>query len=215
MKYDFHITNLFEKRGEKIMDIMKIINQAISVLMNPKQALQKVKNEKVETMDIIMYLAIVGIPTLIGFILGYGVIGYGGYYLGASVGAAIIYYIVAIIGIIVFGFILNAIAPTFKSKQNNMQALKLVAYSATPWLLAGIFYLHPAIWFLATLAGLYGLYILYIGIPILFETPKEQHIPFLIISIVIYVIIMGLVWSIAWQIWWRVAWGSTIPYYGW
>jgi len=194
------------------MDIMKIINQAISVVTNPKEALQKAKNEKVEMKDIIMYLAIVGIPTLIGFILGYGVIGYSTYFLGASVGAGIVYYIIAIIGIIVFGFILNAFAPTFKSKQDKMQALKLVAYSSTPWLLAGIFYLYPPIWFLATLAGLYGLYILYIGIPILMETPKEQQIPFLLVSIVIYVIIMGVVWSIAWQIWWRVSLGSTIPY---
>lgn len=194
------------------MDIMKIINQAISVLMNPKEALQKAKKEKVETMDIIMYLAIVGIPTLIGFILGYGVIGYGGSFLGASIGAAIVYYIMAIIGIVVFGFILNAIAPTFKSKQDKMQALKLVAYSATPWLIAGIFYFHPSIWFLATLAGLYGLYILYIGIPILMETPKDQHIPYLLVAIVIYVIIMGAVWTIANQIWWRVYWSSAIPY---
>ena len=198
------------------MDIMKIINQVISVLMNPKEALKKVKNEKVEIMDIIIYLGIVGIPTLIGFILGYGVIGYGGAFLGISVGAAIIYYIVAIIGIIVFGYILNAFAPTFKSKQDKMQALKLVAYSSTPWLVAGIFYLHPSIWFLPALAGLYGLYILYIGIPILMETPKEQHIPFLLVAIVIYIIIMGAVWTIANQIWWRVYWSTvyipTWPY---
>jgi hypothetical protein len=194
------------------MDIMKTINQAISVLLNPKQALQNVKNEKMEMMDIILYLAIVAIPTLLGFILGYGVIGYGGFYLGASVGAAILYYIIAIIGIIVFGFILNAFAPTFKSKQNQMQALKLVSYAATPWLLAGIFYLHPSIWFLATIAGLYGLYILYIGIPILMETPKDQQIPFLIVAIVIYIIIMAVVWQIAWNIWWRISWGSVIPY---
>jgi hypothetical protein len=186
------------------MDIMKIINQAISVLTNPKEALKKAKKEKVELMDIVIYLAIVGIPTLIGFIIGYGVIGYSGAFLGASIGAAIIYYIVAIIGIIVFGFILNAFAPTFKTKQDKMQALKLVSYSATPWLIAGIFYFHPSIWFLATLAGLYGLYILYIGIPILMETPKEQHLPFLIVSIIIYVIIMGVVWQIAWQIWWNI-----------
>jgi len=194
------------------MDIMKIINQAISVLTNPKQALQKAKTEKVETMDIIFYLAIVGIPTLLGFIIGYGFIGYGGHFLGASVGVAILYYILAIIGIVAFGYILNAFAPTFKSKQNLMQALKLVSYAATPWLIAGIFYLHPSIWWLATLAGLYGIYILYIGIPILMETPKDQQIPFLIVAIVIYIIIMGVVWQIAWNVYWRIAWGSVFPY---
>lgn len=191
------------------MDIMKIINQAISILVNPKDALEKAKKDKFETMDIIIYLGIVGIPTLIGFILGYGAIGYSTYFLGASIGGAIVYYILAIIGIIVFGFILNAFAPTFKSKQNKMQAMKLVAFSATPWLLAGIFYIYPPIWFLATLAGLYGLYILYIGIPIYMETPKDQQIPYLIVAIVIFIIIMGAVWTIANQIWWRVYWSSV------
>ena len=194
------------------MDLMKIINQAKSVLLNPKGALQNAKNDKVETMEIIMYLAIIGVPTLIGYIIGYGVIGFRGVFIGASVGAAIAYYIVAIIGIIAFGYIINVFAPTFKSKQNNMQALKLVTFSSTPWLLAGIFYLYPPIWFLVLLAGLYGLYILYIGIPIFMETPKDQHIPYLIVSIIIFIVIMSIVFFIANQIWWSVYWGPVAPY---
>ncbi len=195
------------------MDLMKIFNQAISLITNPKVALKNAQNQQVETKDIIMYLGIVGIPTLLGFILGYGVIWYGawGPLLGASIGAAIAYYIIAIIGIIVFGYVFNAFAPTFKSRQNQMQAFKLVAYAATLWLLAGIFYLYPPIWFLVPLAGLYGLYILYVGIPIFMGTPQDQHIPYLIVSIVIYAVIMFVVWLIASQIWWRVVWGSIYP----
>ncbi len=196
------------------MNIMKIINQAISVLVNPKEALKKAKNEKVETMDIIFYLGIISIPTLIGFILGFGAIGYSTTFIGAAIGGAIVYYIMAIIGIIIFGFVLNAFAPTFKSKQNKMQAMKLVAFSATPWLLAGILYIYPAISLLTILAGLYGLYILYIGIPIYMETPKDQQIPYLIVAIVIFIIIMGVVAAISNQIWWSLYWGSFSPYRG-
>ena len=185
------------------MDIMKIINQAISILMNPLEALEKLKNEKLENMDIIIYLAIVGIPSLIGFIIGYGVIGFTTNNLGASIAGGIIYFIFAIAGMFIFGFILNAFAPTFKSKQNQMQATKLVAYSATPWLLAGIFLIYPPISVLALLAGLYGLYILYIGIPIYMQTPKDQQIPYFIVSIVIYIVIMVLVSAISNQVWLR------------
>ena len=105
------------------MDIMKIINQAISILTNPKQALKNLKNEKMEMMDIIMYLAIVGIPILLGFILGYGAIGYSTTFIGAAIAGGIVYYIMAIIGIIIFGFLLNAFAPSFKSKQNHLDAV--------------------------------------------------------------------------------------------
>jgi hypothetical protein len=199
------------------MDLMKMFNQAINVILKPKEALKKAQTEQVATIDIIIYLAIIGIPTLLGFIIGYGVIwwGSGGELLGASVGAAIAYYIVAIIGIMAFGFIFNAFAPTFKSQQNQMQAFKLVAYAATPWLLAGILYIIPTIWFLVPLAGLYGLYILYIGIPIFMGTPQDQHIPYLLVSIVIYAVIMFVVWYIAEQIMWRLIYGSTWYGYGW
>jgi MFS family permease len=192
---------------------MKTINQAISVLTNPKQALKNIKNEKMEMMDIIMYLAIVGIPILIGFTLGYGVIAYSSAFIGAAIAGAIAYYILAIIGIILFGFLLNTFAPTFKSKQNKMLATKLVAYSATPWLLAGIFLIFPAVSLLTLVAGLYGLYILYLGIPIYMETPKDQQIPYLIVSIVIFIIIMGVVGVIATQIWSNLFSGSFNPYY--
>jgi MFS family permease len=194
------------------MDIMKIINQAISIITNPKQALQNIKKEKMEMMDIIMYLAIVGIPILLGFILGYGAIGYSSSFIGAAIAGAIVYYIMAIIGIIIFGFLLNAFAPSFKSKQNKMHAMKLVAFSATPWLLAGIFNIYPPIALLALLAGLYGLYILYIGLPIYMETPKEHQIPYLVVAIVIFIIIMAVVGAISTQIWSSIYWGSFYPY---
>ncbi|KYK32189.1 MAG: hypothetical protein AYK22_07540 [Thermoplasmatales archaeon SG8-52-3] len=193
------------------MDIMKIINQAISVILKPKEALEKAKKEKFETMDMILYLGIIGIPILIGFILGYGAIGYSTTFIGPAIGAGIVYYILAIIGIIVFGFILNAFAQTFKSKENKTQAMKLVAYSSTPWLLAGIFLIYPPISILTLLAGLYGLYILYIGIPILMETPKDQQIPYIIVAIVAYIIIMFVVGIIANQIWWSMYWGPIGP----
>jgi hypothetical protein len=196
------------------MDLMKMINQAIAVLMKPKEALKKAQNEQVATIDIIFYLAIVGIPTLIGYIIGNGGT-WGGPFLGAAIGAGIAIYILAIIGIMVFGFVFNAFAPTFKSQQNQMQAFKLVAYTATPWLLAGIFYSWGPIWFLAPLAGLYGLYILYIGIPIFMGTPQDQQIPYLIITVVIFAVIMFVVWFIAKQIlfnllgsvWYGYSWG--------
>jgi hypothetical protein len=195
---------------------MKIINEAISVLTNPKEALKNAKNQKVDTKDIIFYLAIVGIPTLLGYIIGYGVFwfAWGGVF-GASVGAGIAYYIIAIIGIIFFGYIFNALAQNFKSKQNQMLALKLVSYAATPWLLAGIFFIIPAAWFIAPLGALYGLYILYLGIPVFMETPKDQQIPYLIVAIIIYAVIMAIAFYISRQILWNIAFSSAFyrPYF--
>jgi len=198
------------------MDIMKIINQAKDIVLNPVGTLNKLKDEKVELNDIIIYLAIVGFPTFLGLLLGYGFVWSGaGNLIGYGFAIAIITYIMTIIGVIVFGFILNAIAPNFKTTQNKMQALKLVSYAATPWLLLGIAYIFPAAGLISLLGGLYGLYILYIGIPILMGTSKDQQLGFFVIGLIIYVVIMGVIsWLTSW-IWWQLVWSSVwYPGYG-
>ncbi len=196
------------------MDIMKTVNEAKDVVLNPKGSLQKLKDKRVTTKDIILYLAIVGAPTFLGVLIGYGIFsGFGTYFLGYAIALAILQYVLAIIGILVFGFIFNALAPSFKSKENKMQAMKLVAYAATPWLLLGIVNIYPPAALIALLGGLYGLYILYLGIPIFMETPKEQQMPYLIVGIIIYFVIMAVIWWITGWIWcslvWSAVWGAA------
>lgn len=195
------------------MNIMKMIQQAKNLLINPKGTLLKLKDEQVSMMNIIIYLAIIAIPTFLGMLVGYGFFWGIGNFLGYAFAMAIITYILSIVGIIIFGFILNALAGNFKSKQNKMQALKLVSYAATPWLLLGIVNIYPVIGLIALLGGIYGLYILYLGIPIFMETPKEQEIPYFIISLIVYIVVIGLVWWLSSFIWSRLIWGSVLGGY--
>ena len=192
------------------MDIMKIVNRVMNLILKPKETMEQLKNETVTTKDIVIYLAIIGLPTFLGIFLGYGIVGWGfsGGWIGYAFALGIIMYIVSIIGIIAFGFILNALANNFKSKENKMQAMKLVSYAATPWLILGIASIYPPIAIISLLGGLYGLYILYLGLPILMETPKEQQIPYFVIGLVIYIVIMGVIyWLVGW-IWWQLVWSS-------
>ena len=53
------------------MDIMKIVNQAINVVLKPKETLKKLKDEKITKESLLIYLGIVALPTLIGIIVGY------------------------------------------------------------------------------------------------------------------------------------------------
>jgi len=196
------------------MDIGKMISQVINLITKPKQALQEVSTQSMTRKDIIIYLAIVGIPSFIGMLVGYAVFGFFGIgFLVPGIIGAVVYYIVAIIGVIIFGYILNAFAQTFKSQPNQAQALKLTAYASTPWLLAGIFYIYPLLWPLAMLAGIYGLYILYLGLPILMGTPKDQQIVYLIVSAVILFVIMGVLYFVTNLIVWNIAWASVGGYY--
>ena len=202
---------------EDTMDISKIINQAIGIITNPKDGLTKLKNEKATMQDIIIYLAIIGVPTFIGVFLGYGFIysqtSVGGV-VGWGFGLAIIQYILSIGGLIVFAFIMNELAPKFGSKQNKMHALKMIAAAATPWLIAGIFSIIPSLSLLSLIGLLYGLYILYIGLPIFMETPKDQEITYLIVGLILFIVVFAVISAIISTIWTSVVLGGYYGLYG-
>lgn len=82
--------------------------------------------------------------------------------LGSVIGHAVVSYALALAGVYVFGLVINALAPTFLGTKNEIQALKVAAYSSTASWLAGIFMLVPALSFLQIL-GLYSLYLLRSG----------------------------------------------------
>jgi MFS family permease len=178
------------------MDINAIVDRAKNVVLKPKETLEAAKAEQPSMQDLIIYVGIVAVPTLIGIIIGYGVVGIGGFWghfrvpMHLALGWGIMQYVLSIIGVFVFGYIVNMLAPSFSSKQDQIQATKLVAYASTPGLLAGILY---PIAILVFLASLYGLYILYLGIPVFMETPEDKRLIYLIVSIVVYIIIMGII----------------------
>jgi hypothetical protein len=74
--------------------------------------------------------------------------------------------------------IVNILAPPFKAVPDPTQALKLAAYACTPLLLAGVVNLVPFLGVLWLVAALYGVYIAFIGLPILMRCPTPQAGPY-------------------------------------
>ena len=67
-------------------------------------------------------------------------------------------------------------------------------HSYTPAWLAGIFYLIPGLSFLAVL-GLYGFYLLWLGLPPLMRTPREQALIYaaaVVLCALLLVIVLGV-----------------------
>jgi hypothetical protein len=199
------------------MDINAIIDRAKSVVLSPQSTLEAAKAEQPSMQDLITYVAIVAVPTLIGIIIGYGVVGIGTFGFQYKVPFqwamtwGIMQYVLSIIGVIVFGFVLNLLAPNFSSKQDQTQSTKLVAYASTPGLLAGILNIFPPLSILAFLAGLYGLYILYLGIPVLMDTPEDKRLIYLIVAIVAYIVIMAVVGAITSGVMWGIVGSPYTP----
>jgi hypothetical protein len=88
--------------------------------------------------------------------------------------------------------VIDKLAPTFESKPNMIQALKLVAYASTAGWVAGVLNIIPALGVLGLLAAFYGIYLFYLGLPVLMKTPEAKVIPYMVISAVV-IIVLSLV----------------------
>ena len=80
--------------------------------------------------------------------------------------------------------------------KNEIQALKVAAYSGAASWLAGIFMLVPALSFLQIL-GLYSLYLLYLGLPLLMKAPEEKALVYTVVVIVVGVLIVAAIGAIS------------------
>jgi hypothetical protein len=135
---------------------------------------------RLESADIALLLTryvalLAAIPALARFIGGSLI---GGYtpVLPGLVGA-VLAYLWAFVVLFVVAFLVDALAPTFGARKNFPRALKLTAYAYTPAWLAGIFLAVPGLSFLGVL-GLYGFYLMWIGLPVLMQAPRERSLSY-------------------------------------
>lgn len=184
---------------------MDLVQKVQSILLKPKEEWVRIKGESATVADLFMSYALVlaAIPAVSQF-LGNVLIGrrlpFVGYYkwsVGRALSSAVFTYLFSLAAVYLFALIINALAPNFASPQNMVSALKLAVYSMTPGWVAGIFYIIPGLWILGILAGLYGLYILYLGFETpMMDTPKEKIMPYLGVSILVAIglyVIIGLI----------------------
>ena len=148
------------------------------------------------------YVAPLAAIGVIAAFIGHTVIGYDVPLLGhmrtgivAGLGAAVLGYLLSFVSVFVIAWLVDMLAPTFGGQRDPLGALKVTAYSYTPAWVAGILQLVPALGVLALLAGCYGLYLLYLGLPVLMRCPKEKSLGYTIVLIlcaVVVSVVMGI-----------------------
>jgi uncharacterized membrane protein len=107
---------------------------------------------------------------------------------------AVVMFIMMIVGCFVVAFVVNALAPTFGGEKNSNQALKVVVYSYTPAFLAGVLRIMPILGaLLGFVAALYGLYLLYLGLPKLMKVPQDKSIAYTVVVVVCTIVLYGVV----------------------
>jgi hypothetical protein len=179
---------------------MNLIERVKRILLSPKSEWEVIDAEQTTAAQLytgyIAPLAAIGpVAQFIGFSL-FGISLPGPNYrvpIGAGLTSAIVSFVLSLGGTYVLALIIDALAPTFNGQRNQVQALKVAAYSSTAYWLAGIFALLPGLWILGLL-GLYSVYLLYLGLPVLMKTPRNRALVYTGV-VIIAAIVLGILIS--------------------
>lgn len=170
---------------------MNLVERVQAILLKPKATWPVIESEPDDIPGLyknyLVYLA--GVSSLAAFI-GYSLVGTGmmGIHFRVPIVAGLVNMVVGfaltLALIYVLALVANALAPSFGGQKDMGKAFKLVAYGATAGLLGGVFNLLPALSMLGLLAGLYSIYLLYTGVPVLMKVPEAKALGFTAVLIV-------------------------------
>jgi Yip1 domain len=179
---------------------MPLMDRIKAICLKPNTEWPVIEAETTSTRDLMLGyvapLAAIGpIASFVGGVFVGRTIPFIGTYhvpLGTGLTLAVVTYLLSLVGIFVLSLIISALAPSFGGQKNSAQALKVAVYSYTPAWVAGILTVFTSLGILAIIAAFYGLYVLYLGLPVLMKNPKEKSLGYTIV-IVICAIVLGVV----------------------
>ncbi len=101
-------------------------------------------------------------------------------------------FVILVLGVFILTQIISQLAPGFGGQKNDVQALKVAAYTSTPALISGVFAIHGLFYIVTILISLYSLYLLYVGLPILMKVPKDRAMGYTAVVIIGAIVIFLL-----------------------
>lgn len=116
----------------------------------------------------------------------------------SALNLCVLFYMAMLAGVFILGKFIDFMAVTYGVGASEHRGLELAAYAATPLFIAGTIAVYPDIWlnmFVGLIGVAYSVYLLYEGLPILMNIPKERG--FLFASSVLTVGLVMLVALIA------------------
>ncbi len=173
---------------------MNLIERAKNMLITPKTEWNVVATEEPNPSKVVMgYTLPLAIIVALAAFIGYGFVGVKYFFItvkGVDWGLymAVSVFINAILSVFITAFVVDALAPSFKSEKNFGRSVQLVAYGATAGLVAGIFNIVPSIsGIFMIVGGIYSLYLFYIGLGPIKKTPEENRALYLVVCILILI----------------------------
>jgi hypothetical protein len=180
------------------VDLNKLIARVKGILLTPKTEWPVIAGEQTTVADLykgyILWLA--AIPPVFTFLkmtlIGSTVPFAGTYRLGMGVGLSqlILSYALSLAMFYVVALIIDALAPNFGGTRDRVQALKTIAYAYTASCVAGVAMILPLLALLIILAAaIYGIYLLYLGLPHTMKCPQDKAAGYTAVVIIVAIVL--------------------------
>lgn len=187
---------------------MNLQERVTRILKQPKQEWPVIEAEPTDAATLYKsyIVPLAAIPVVCNFIgrVVFGIsvpfVGRYRFGVGEALRMAVFEYIGALLGVFVAAFIVSKLAPTFASRDDQRQALKLVAYASTPVWVAGVLNLIPILSVLIIVAAIYCIYVYYLGVPVMMKTPADKVIPYMVVSVLVIIVVyvvLGMIMGMA------------------
>jgi Yip1 domain len=175
---------------------MKISDRAKQIILKPKEEWAVIDQESTGIKDLVTgYLAPLALIPTIASLIGYGFF-YKFHSLSFGIKYAILYFITFIGGALLTAWVIDALATSFGSIRDFRKAMQLVVYSYTPMMVAGVLMIFPSLSPIMLLAGLYSLYLLYLGFKPLMKTPDDKLMTYFVVSLVVMIVVYFVISTI-------------------
>jgi hypothetical protein len=164
---------------------MDIVGRVKGILLTPETEWATIEHEPGTPAYLfphyVVYLA--AIPPLAGFI-GSSIIGVsvpGGTLrvpLFAGLLGAVMAYLLSFAVVYAVAIIIDQLAPQFKGQKDFANALKVTVYAFTPYWALGICQMIAGLRFVGYVGALFGIYLLWLGLPRLMKVPTDRAVPY-------------------------------------
>ncbi len=179
---------------------MDIVGRVKGILLTPETEWGAIEHEPGTPAYLfphyVVYLA--AIPPLAGFI-GSSIIGIAGptgtYRVPLFPGLldAVMAYVLSFAIVYAVAIAIDQLAPRFKAQKDFANALKVTVYAFTPYWVLGFFQLIAGLRFVGYVGALFGIYLLWLGLPRLMKAPSDNAIPYVAATTACAVVALAMI----------------------
>lgn len=171
------------------MDLIEFFQRAKNFITSPVEEWQVIQEEQANRSEVVrnyllLFVLLLAVTTFLGIFLFRN-------YVTVSIMAlsAVVSALGAFLSVYISAYVINELAPKFDSKRDFASTFKLVTYSYTAIFIAHSIASLLLPLFFIVIFGLYSIYILWMGLEYMMETPRENRLIFgIICSLIILVV---------------------------